>query len=584
MTTALRVLIVGGYGIFGGRLVELLQDDARLTLLVAGRSLEKAREFCQRLGAANARLEPVHFDRSTSDARAVAALQASLVVDASGPFQAYGNDRYRLIENCIACGVHYLDLADGSDFVAGVARFDTAARAAGVYVLSGASSFPVLTAAVVRRLSDGMAAVLSIRGGIAPSPYAGVGMNVIRAIASYAGQAVSRRREGRLCNGYPFTESMRFVIAVPGRTPLRCTRFSLVDVPDLRALAQEWPQATDVWMGAGPVPAALHWALTALAWLVRWRWLPTLSWLAPVIAFVTNHVRWGEHRGGMFVVVRGRDDVGGELVREWHLLAEGNDGPLIPCMAVEAVVRRALAGNAPARGARTAIHDVELADYEALFAQRTIFTSTRQRVPATRHPLYRELLGQAWQQLSKPLQQLHTVDAAASTFAGRCTVERGRSPLAWIVAAIVGFPPAGENLPITVHLIAEADAERWSRSVAGSTFSSVQSAGRGRAEGLVRERFGAVAVDMALVVEPGRLVYVVRRWSFLGVSLPLWLGPRSVAMETADRQNFCFDVRVAHPLTGLIVRYRGWLVREPGDLAFTQVSSDCTTPPPTPTG
>jgi hypothetical protein len=32
MTAALRILIVGGYGIFGGRLVELLEDDARLTL------------------------------------------------------------------------------------------------------------------------------------------------------------------------------------------------------------------------------------------------------------------------------------------------------------------------------------------------------------------------------------------------------------------------------------------------------------------------------------------------------------------------------------------------------------------------
>jgi hypothetical protein len=584
MTIALRVLIVGGYGIFGGRLVELLQSDARLTLLVAGRSLASAREFCERRSTTAARLEPVCFDRSASDARALAALQPTLVVDASGPFQAYRDDRYRLIENCIACGVHYLDLADGSDFVAGVAAFDDAARHAGVYVLSGVSSFPVLTAAVVRRLSAGMAAVLSIRGGIAPSPYAGVGMNVIRAISSYAGQAVVRTRDGRQCSGYPFTESMRFVVAVPGRIPLRCTRFSLVDVPDLRALAQEWPQATDVWMGAGPVPAVLHWALTALAWLVRWRWLPTLSWLAPLIAFVTNYVRWGEHRGGMFVAVRGRGDGGDEVTREWHLLAEGNDGPLIPYMAVEAIVRRVLAGHPPAPGARTALHDVDLADYEALFAQRTIFTATCQRRPATRQPLYRRLLGQAWQQLPQPLQQLHTVDTLASTFAGRCTVERGHSPLAWIVAKSIGFPRAGENLPISVRLVAEGDDERWSRSVADSTFSSVQSVGRGRAEGLVRERFGAVAVDMALVVEPGRLVYVVRRWSLFSVPLPLWLGPRSVALETADEQKFCFDVRIAHPLAGLIVRYRGWLVRQPSDAVSTRSPAAAPTPPPTQTG
>jgi hypothetical protein len=43
--SSLHILIVGGYGIFGGRLVELLEDEPRLTLLVSGRSLERAREF-----------------------------------------------------------------------------------------------------------------------------------------------------------------------------------------------------------------------------------------------------------------------------------------------------------------------------------------------------------------------------------------------------------------------------------------------------------------------------------------------------------------------------------------------------------
>jgi Domain of unknown function (DUF4166)/Saccharopine dehydrogenase NADP binding domain len=560
MTGALRVLIVGGYGVFGGRLVELLKDDARLTLLVAGRSLGRAREFCERHRTV-ARLEPAQFDRSAASAGTLIALRPTLVVDASGPFQAYGDDRYRLIESCIASRVHYLDLADGSGFVDGVAAFDAAARDAGVYVLSGVSSFPVLTAAVVRRLSADMAHVRSIHGGIAPSPYAGVGINVIRAIASYAGQPVLRTRDGQQSNGHPFTESLPFVVAVPGHVPLRCTRFTLVDVPDLRALAREWPQATDVWMGAGPVPATLHWALSALAWLVRLRWLPSLSALAPAIHFVTNHVRWGEHRGGMFVVVRGADSGGGEIVREWHLLAEGDDGPLIPCMAVEAIVRQVLAGDAPTPGARTALHDVELADYEVLFAQRTIYTATRQRVPAAEQPLYCKLLGDAWRQLPEPIQQLHSV-TGVSTFAGRCTVERGGNPLAWIIAKSIGFPPAGENLPISVRLVAQGGDELWSRSVAGCVFSSVQSAGTGRAEGLARERFGAVAVDMALVVESGRLRYVVRRWSLLGIPMPLWLGPQSVAVESVDSQKFCFHVEITHPLTGLIVRYRGWLVSE----------------------
>ena len=49
--SALRVLILGGYGTFGGRLARLLADEARLTLIVAGRSLQQAEAFCAALPA-----------------------------------------------------------------------------------------------------------------------------------------------------------------------------------------------------------------------------------------------------------------------------------------------------------------------------------------------------------------------------------------------------------------------------------------------------------------------------------------------------------------------------------------------------
>lgn len=58
----------------------------------------------------------------------------------------------------------------------------------------------------------------------------------------------------------------------------------------------------------------------------------------------------------------------------------------------------------------------------------------------------------------------------------------------------------------------------------------------------------------------GRLSLVPRRWSAFGIPLPLWLGPRSVAHEAVEDGKFRFHVEIGHPLTGLIVRYRGWLV------------------------
>lgn len=554
----LKLLIVGGYGIFGGRVVALLENEPRLTLVVAGRSLARARAFCAGRGRTAATLAAARFDRNGDLAAQLAAIRPDILVDASGPFQAYGASRYRVIEACLARGVNYLDLADGSDFVAGVGAFDAAARQAGVYVLSGVSSFPVLTAAVVRRLSGGTMAVESIRAGIAPSPYAGVGENVIRAIASYAGQPARIRREGEAATGYPFTEQQRYTIAPPGRLPLRSTLFSLVDVPDLRALAELWPEAKTIWMSAGPVPEILHRALIALAWLVRLRAVRSLAPVAPLMHWATNRLRWGEHRGGMFVAVTGTGPAGVRYRRSWHMLAEGDDGPLIPAMAVEALIRKALDGAAPEIGARAAVRDLELADYEALFAKRRIAAAVRDDDAEGGAPLYHQVLGSAWSGLPAEIRAMHCVDGAALA-EGRATVERGQGLLARLAAAVAGFPKAAADTPVRVRFEAAAGTETWTRTFGNRSFTSLQSAGRGRSEGLLCERFGPLTFAMALVPAEGRLTLILRRWSAFGIPLPMALCPRPDAYETTEGGRFRFHVDITHPLTGLIVRYRGWL-------------------------
>lgn len=224
-----KVLILGGYGTFGGRLAQLLADAARLTLIIAGRSQAKADEFCRTLPAA-ATLLPMVFDRDGDIEAQLRDIAPHVVVDATGPFQNYGEDPYRVVRATIALGIDYLDLSDGADFVKGIAQFDAVARRRDVVVLSGVSSFPVLTAAVVRRLAHGMARVDAVIGGIAPSPYANVGINVIRAIAGYAGKPVAMIRDGRPAVGYALVDVRRYTIAPPGRLPLagrpsaRCRR------------------------------------------------------------------------------------------------------------------------------------------------------------------------------------------------------------------------------------------------------------------------------------------------------------------------------------------------------------------------
>ena len=555
----MKILILGGYGTFGGRLAHLLAEDERLSLLIAGRSIQKAKNFCEGLASGGQKV-PVFFDRNANVEAQIREIHPDLVVDAMGPFQVYGDDPYRVVKACIANGVDYMDLADGSDFVKGIRQFDQQAKAKNLCVLSGVSSFPVLSAAVVRKLSQDMTCVNRITGGIAPSPYAGVGLNVIRAIASYAGKPVSLVRNGKPATSYALTETMRYTICPPGYLPLNNTLFSLVDVPDLKVLPDLWPELDSIWLGAGPVPEVLHRMLIGLSWLVRFRILPSLLPFAALFHFVTNTLRWGEHRGGMFVSVEGRNQVGERIERSWHLLAEGGDGPLIPSMAVQAIILRCLAGEAPSAGARPATQELEVSDYEAIFKSRTIYTGQREsKAYAEAAPLYKRILGEAWEALPAPLATLHNLRSEKHEAEGVARVETGTNLFARLLAALYGFPRTGEHVPVRVSFHRRDGDEVWQRDFAGRKFSTSQSEGHGYADTLLVERFGPVTFCMALVLKQGELHYITRRWSVFGIHLPLAFAPSASVYEYADGNDFCFHVEVKHWLVGLLVRYEGRL-------------------------
>jgi hypothetical protein len=561
MNAPLRILILGGYGTFGGRLAKLLADDGRVFLIIAGRSEKNATEFCDTLGG-NADRIAVRFDRDGDLDSQLRSIAPSILVDASGPFQSYGDDPYRVVRTAIANNINYLDLADGADFVRGIAKFDVDAKRANLFVLSGVSSFPVLTAAVVRHLAPSFSRLDAVCGGIAPSPYAGVGLNVIRAIASYTGKPVPLVRSGKQTTGLGLSETRYYTIAPPGALPLNRIRFSLVDVPDLQVLPDLWPSLKDVWMGAGPVPEILHRALNALARLVGAGIIRSASFLAPVMYRTVNLLRWGEHRGGMFVAVEGVDSNGNRLERSWHMIAEGDDGPLIPSMAAQGIILNCLEDRPPAAGARPATSDLGLDDYNRLFARRQIISGVRTAADGAESPtLYSQILGDAWSRLPLPIRAMHQVRTTLVA-KGTASVERGSGLTARIVAAFFGFPASGNQVPVTVQFTATRGKEHWTRTFGTKSFSSVQSPGVGRDQHLVEERFGPIRVGLAAVVDDNRLRIVPRTWSFFGIPLPNVFLPQGDSYEHAADDRFNFHVEIGSPLTGLIVRYRGWLVPE----------------------
>ncbi len=552
----MRILILGGYGVFGGRLVELLSDLSDLEILVSGRDGNKAEAFCKSVRA-SAKLAPVELDRLDVEL-ALKTMRPEILIDASGPFQDYGDDPYAVVKACIANKVHYLDFADAADFVFGISQFNEDAIAADVAILSGVSSFPVLTAAVLRELNKEMT-VHSVVSGIAPSPYAGIGLNVMRAVTGYAGGPVKLTRHGAPHVAKGLTESIRYTIAPPGRLPLRNIHYSLVDVPDLQILPAENPALTDIWIGAGPVPELLHRALNLLAKLRALLGAPAFTKLSPLFYKILNLMKFGEHRGGMFVEVSGtRDDR--TVKASWHLLAEGDDGPYIPSMAVESIIRQWQDGDIPKPGARAATRELEMHHYEALFQGRDIYMGIRTNEPSSASA-FQHILSTGFQQLPDSLRALHR-PGSRSKWVGEAKIIATSSLLGRMIARTFGFPTQSGSTPVSVEIVSEDGSERWLRNFGGKTFHSILTPGKGRQAYLMKERFGPVTANLAIVWKDEKLWFIPRSWSFLGLTMPRFLTPGGDSFEYEEDGKFHFDVTIEVPLAGHIVTYRGWLTRK----------------------
>ncbi|MGO8656719.1 saccharopine dehydrogenase, partial [Rhizobium ruizarguesonis] len=97
---------------------------------------------------------------------------------------------------------------------------DAAAKAKGTFALSGLSSLPALSFAALDAMAPHFSRIESVAAGIAPSPHVKIGLNVVRAVASYAGRQVPVLRDGQPASGRGLIDAMRVTVAPPGVKPL----------------------------------------------------------------------------------------------------------------------------------------------------------------------------------------------------------------------------------------------------------------------------------------------------------------------------------------------------------------------------
>jgi NAD(P)-dependent dehydrogenase (short-subunit alcohol dehydrogenase family) len=355
--TPYRVLVIGGYGFFGRLLVERLSRQAHLHVIVAGRSAAQAAALVDKLAAgARSGLEAAALDANSDELPAqLARLAVNVLVLASGPFQ--GQD-YRVALACTAAGVHYVDLADGRDFVAGIGDVDVAATAAGVCVISGASSVPGLSSAAVDSMTPGWQRVDHIDIGISPGNRIERGHATMHAVLSSCGQPIARVGAAPV-TGWLTSRLRRYPAPVGWRLLSPC------DVPDLALLPAHYPGRPGVRFSAGLELMSLHLGMNLMAAVARLglvrNWSRHTAWLKRRSDWLKS---WGSDAGAMHVAVRGVDAQGRGAARTWTLVATQGDGPYTPTLAAAALVRKLAQGEPVPIGARACVSLLTLADFE----------------------------------------------------------------------------------------------------------------------------------------------------------------------------------------------------------------------------
>ena len=359
------VLVVGGAGAFGGRLVDGLVRTAEFDVVVAGRDLARAEA---KAAACGPRARAVRFDAAAATPEALRATGAFVVADAAGPFQ--GAD-YRLARAAIAAGLHYVDLADGRDFVAGFGALDAEARVARVVALTGASSTPALSHAVLDRLTQGWRRVETVEIAISPgNRNAPRGLSVVRAILSYAGKPVRVFARGGWTEQPGWGRPIRREMPGLGRRWL-----SLCETPDLDLVPARFAPTEAAVFRAGLELSAMHLGLYAAGFLVRARLVRSLAPFARLFRWFAERLQgFGSDRGGMIVEAAGIDAAGDPVSAVWSLVAEGGDGPAIPTLPALAAIRALTEGRIGEAGARACVGVLDLDWIEREFAPYRIAT------------------------------------------------------------------------------------------------------------------------------------------------------------------------------------------------------------------
>jgi saccharopine dehydrogenase-like NADP-dependent oxidoreductase len=545
------VLLIGATGTFGSRLAQNLSSIAGLHLLLTSRNIERAQAVIDNIAKTNpkASLQALQFGSQNNLSALLNQHKPWLVVDATGPFQLMSYDTPRA---AIAAGAHYLDLADGAEFLKGfAAALNTAAREKNVVAISGTSTTPALTTAVVDQITKGWKRVDSIDMVLVPASHTSVGVALIKGMLAQAGGDITTFKHGALATVKSWLGTKRHTIRNLGT-------FSAAPIETIEPfiMPERYKVTSRIMFRAGLPSKAEQWGIQCFALLRHFGIFKNAAALSPLMAKGRSFTRhFNNDRSGMTVQATGLDEQGKWTEKTWTMLAEKGDGPHVPTLAIVAATRMLMANELPS-GAQVAIGTIPLERFDAELKPFAISTTVSSH-EARKEPFAAAIGSAGWTTLPTALRHFHS-DAARPIWNGIAQIEAGKNPLARIVSRMIGLPKSGRDVPLRVSIErTHSGEETWARNFAGQVF---QSHFRLADDNTMRERFGPLEIALGISQKEKQIHYPVNAARLFGIPVPKFLLPTSSTFESEDnhgRFNFCVDVGL--PFVGPLITYKGWL-------------------------
>ena len=533
-----RILVLGGYGVFGQRICKRLTQVPDIAVVIAGRDEAKANKLKNTLlPDAKSSIETAEID--IHDIQNLS-LEADIIVNASGP---YHQQNYSLAEHCIEHGIHYIDLADNREFVCGIDQLNERAKEKDILVTSGASTVPALSSAVLDSYLSSFSELHDIDYGVTPGNQTDRGVGTVAAILSYVGKPFETliNAKNKRVIGWQDLHFEHYP-EIGKRWMSNC------NIPDLDLFQKRYPTLKTIRFYAGLELTLLHVGLWLLSWPSRWGLIKQPEKLASVLRKMSLwFYSFGSKSGGMHIKMEGLDHHQKPISKNWYLIAHSGDGPFIPTIASVLIVKKLLKGSLKQRGAIPAVGLFTLEEFISEISDLDIDVFDDQ-------PLYKRILKDRYESLPQAVQTLHAFKGHA-LYEGACDVERGKNPFCKFLAWMLSLPPEGKGHALKVEFSQNGAVETWTRYFGDQKFTSKQWDRNGK----LYESINGTTLVFDIETTSHSLNLKLANVLILGIPVRWLFKPKVVAEETEEKGKFCMNINVHLPFFGLLVRYKGWL-------------------------